>query len=105
MATKKTTTKEAAVEAPKNLILKNPRITEKAANAGKYNIYVFDVAFGATKNEIKKAVSAQYKVAPIKVNTINPKPKTFWRRGTLGVAKRTKKAYVVVPKGSTINLM
>lgn len=103
MATKQTQSNTGAKFAHA-LTLKNPRITEKAANAGKYNTYVFDVAPDTTKNEIIKAFTAAYKQAPIKVNTVNVKPKTFWRRGVLGFGKRSKKAYIILPKGTTIDL-
>ncbi len=86
-------------------LLKNPRITEKAANMGKYNTYVFDVATRATKNEIAKAFTLAYKQKPLKVNTASKKAPSFFRRGILGFGSRTKKAYVILPKGSTIDLM
>ncbi len=104
MATKKDTTKKET-GTPKNLILKRPRITEKAAQQAGNNSYLFEVAVGATKNEIAKAFVAQYKHKPVKVNIVNVKPKTFWRRNTLGTAKRTKKAYILLPKGTTIEIM
>ncbi len=103
MATKKTTTKKEAV-VPTQTVLRNPRITEKAARAAKYNIYLFDVAFGATKNEIAKAFASVYKHKPISVNTVNMPRKTFFRKGTLGFGTITKKAYITVPKGVTIDI-
>ncbi len=101
MATKKTTTKEVVVQG----VIKNPRITEKAANQANHNSYLFDVAVGATKSEIAKAFVAQYKHKPVKVNIVNVKPKTFFRRGKLGIARKSKKAYIILPKGTTIELM
>lgn len=106
MATKKTqsdTTPKATRANP--LVLRNPRITEKAAKLGSQSAYLFDVAVGATKSEIAKAFTDRYGKKPIKVNTINETPKTFWRRGVLGVAKKTKKAYIILPKGVTIDIM
>lgn len=87
------------------LIIKNPRITEKAALANKYNIYLFDVAVGATKSEIAKAFEAAYKHKPIRVNTINVSRKSYFRRGKLGFGANKKKAYIFLPKGVSIELM
>lgn len=101
MATKKTTISKSADP----MILKNPRITEKAANLAGTAIYTFDVAVSATKNEIIKAFISAYKQTPIKVNVVNQKPKTFFRKGKLGVARRAKKAYIALPKGTTIDIM
>lgn len=105
MATKTTQPKtEQEVKAPISVIRK-PRITEKAAKLGSMNTYTFDVVFGMTKNEIAKAFFAQYKHKPLKVHTVNVKPKTFWRKGVLGVARKSKKAYVTVAKGVKIDIM
>jgi large subunit ribosomal protein L23 len=86
-------------------ILINPRITEKAANASAFNTYLFDVAVGATKSEIAKAFFALYKHKPIKVNTVNVSRKSYFRKGRLSFGTNTKKAYVIVPKGTTIEIM
>jgi len=37
-------------------IIKNPRVTEKASFAQEQGVYTFDVASGANKTEIKKAI-------------------------------------------------
>lgn len=86
-------------------ILKNPRITEKAANLASSSTYIFDVSVDATKNEIIKAFVATYKAVPIKVNTVNEKAKSFFRRGKLGFGRRSKKAYIILPKGVTIDII
>lgn len=103
MATSKTTTKHTAKSADVTL-LKRPRITEKAAKLAGHNTYAFDVAVTATKSEIIKAFVATYKQTPIKVNTVNVKAKSFFRRGVLGFGTRIKKAYVILPKGVTIDI-
>jgi len=93
------------VEAPKNLILKDARITEKAAGFAQFSVYLFNVAFGATKSEIAKAFQAKYNKKPVKVNTVNMLPKTYARRGTIGRGTYSKKAYVFLPKGVTIDVI
>lgn len=102
MAKKETTKKEVVL---KDLILKNPRITEKAAKAQVHNIYVFDVSVSTTKSEIKKAFVSKYKHQPISVNTVNQKAKSFFRKGKLGFGPKSKKAYISLPKGKTIEVM
>ncbi len=103
-AEKKPTGKKADVS-----ILKNPRITEKTAKASAGSVYVFDVAVSATKSEVAKAFEAAYKYVPVKVHTLTKKPKARFRRtakgNTLGFGKRTKKAYVYLAKGTTIDVM
>lgn len=104
MATKKTTTKEA-VEKKDTSILKNARITEKAARSQAFNVYLFDVAPSATKSEIAKAFTKQYKHKPVKVHTVTQKPKSMFRKGILSFGPKGKKAYVYLPKGKTIDVM
>lgn len=103
MATKKTTIEKTAKVIPS--VLKRALITEKAANGSQYSIYLFDVAVGATKSEIAKAFKAQYKKTPVKVNTVNVPRKSYFRRGRLGFGPNTKKAYVFLPKGTTIDIV
>ena len=105
MATKKTTKEEVKGEVKKNLILKNPRITEKAAKAQAHNAYLFDVATNATKSEVAKAFVAKYKHKPTKVNLVILKPKSHFRKGILSFGPKIKKAYVYLPKGKTIEVM
>lgn len=104
MATKKETTKKETPVVTQTII-KNPRITEKAAKAQSYNAYVFDVLPSATKSEIAKAFIAKYKHKPVKVHTVTEKPKSYFRKGLLSFGKRGKKAYIYLPKGKTIEIM
>ncbi len=94
-----------AAESKKVSVLGRALITEKAANNAQYSIYLFDVAFGATKSEIAKAFKTKYNKAPVKVNTVNNNRKSFFRRGRLGFGANTKKAYVFLPKGTTIDII
>ena len=91
-------------------ILKNPRITEKSANASAFSVYVFDVSVGATKPEVAKAFAQVYKHVPLKVNIVNIPRRSVFRRtkaggNQLGFAARGRKAYVYLPKGTTIEVM
>jgi large subunit ribosomal protein L23 len=88
-------------------VIVKPRITEKAAILGDKNIYVFEVARRATKLDVKNAVFAQFKVAPIKVNIVNRTHRTTKSRArnrTVTVSGM-KKAHVHLKKGDTLNLI
>lgn len=90
------------------MILKNPRITEKATLLAEYNCYTFDVAPDTTKNEIAKAVESIYKVKPRKVRVVNMAKKTVYprsRRGNVGTKGGGKKAYVYLNKGDKIEVL
>ena len=86
-------------------ILKNPRITEKAAILSEMGCYTFDVATDATKKEIAQAVKAQYKVTPVQVRTINEARTVVFRRGKKGMTGGGKKAYVYLKKGDKIEVL
>lgn len=107
MATKTTKTKEKknVVSKKDTSVLRNPRITEKAARAQSHNAYLFDVAPTATKSEIAKAFIKQYTHKPLRVHTVTQKPKSLFRKGILSFGPRGKKAYIYLPKGKTIDIM
>jgi large subunit ribosomal protein L23 len=98
------TKKEVVVKEDLSWVIIKPRITEKAAMVSSDNAYVFDVATRANKVQIKRAIIAQYKVAPLKVNVISQKPRKVMRRGRKVHQKGTKKAVVFLKKGDTIEL-
>ncbi len=105
MATKKATKEVSAdVKTVISSVVIGPRITEKAAYATERNVYVFNVTTGANKIQIKKAIADQYKVVPTKIAIVVSKPKTVTFRGRLGKESASKKAYVTLKKGDTIDL-
>jgi large subunit ribosomal protein L23 len=85
-------------------VLKGPRVTEKSAFISADNAYTFNVAVDANKIQIKKAIEAQYKVSPLKVNIVNRKPHKETRRGRKVHVAGTKKAMVFLKKGDSIEL-
>ncbi len=87
-------------------VLIRPRITEKAANMTAANVYAFDIAKAATKRDVIAAVKALYKVTPAKVNVVNVRGKrvAMRKRRGFGMSTASKKAYVFLKKGDTINL-
>jgi len=86
-------------------IIKNPRVTEKASAAQAQNVYTFDVADNANKNEIKKAVFALYKVKPVKVNIVTIPKKSIFQRGQIGWKSGGKKAFVYLKEGDKIEFI
>ena len=87
-------------------VLHSPRITEKASMHMERSAYVFDIAQGANKKQIKDAIFAIYKVKPVKVAIVNIRTKTTrnMRTGQTGVKGGGKKAYVYLKQGETITL-
>src|SRR3989344_8790386 len=85
-------------------VLLRPRVTEKAANMTSRNVYTFDVRKTATKKEIASAVSALYKVTPVKVAVVNiPSKRVAMRRKRgYGRVAAFKKAYVSLKEGESI---
>lgn len=102
MAKKTDTKKEVSEKKDKNPIIKNPRITEKAALSSEKGVYTFDVATDTNKSEIIKAIKTLYKVTPVKVNIIKNPAKRVFVRGNWGVKGGIKKAVVYLKKGDKI---
>lgn len=85
-------------------VLLGPVVTEKATAQSQFSQYTFKVLLGATKKEIKKAVSALFKVDVVSVNTIKcfGKKKVF--KGRLGQRSDYKKAVVRLKAGQSIDM-
>ncbi|MEK7189139.1 MAG: 50S ribosomal protein L23 [Patescibacteria group bacterium] len=79
-----------------------PLISEKTARLGTHDTYAFSVHVRANKIEITKAFTKMYGVEPTSVQIANmPARATYFRR-IPGAKSGWKKAYIRVPKGSTI---
>lgn len=92
------------------LISVTPRATEKAYAQSQNNVYVFDAPLTANKQEIAAAVETQFevKVTGIKTLVQNGKAVRYGRGknrypGTT-TRKDTKKAYVTLAKGDSIQV-
>jgi large subunit ribosomal protein L23 len=81
-------------------VIRRPLITEKSTIERERNIVAFEVARGANKIEIKKAVEAQFqntKVAEVRIANMHGKKR---RQGMfVGRLPDWKKAYVRLSKG------
>ncbi len=113
-AAKKEVKKEVAVVAKgettvssfaSGIILKSPRITEKAAHISDNRVYTFDVFPKATKTDIRKAVKEIYGVIPERVNVSAVPTKQVFRRNRRGVKGGGRKAYVYLKKGDKIEFI
>lgn len=86
-------------------VIKRPLLTEKSTvESSERNRYCFEVDPRATKSDIKKAVESLYKVHVEGVNTLLRRGRT--RRLRYGVVTGTlsKKAFVRLKEGQTIEL-
>ena len=86
-------------------LIKKPWVTEKSTGFAALGKYVFIVAPKATKQEIKKAVKAVYKVDAVAVNVVNrlAKRKRFGAniKGSQG---GYRKAIVTLKAGQKIDI-
>ena len=85
-------------------ILVRPLVTEKAANLGVSNKYVFAVNPDANKIEIAKSIEQVYGIKPLSVNVIRMEGKKAKYGKTKGKRKDWKKAIVKLPAGKTIKV-
>ena len=85
-------------------IIRSPAITEKATLLSEANQVVFNVALGASKPEIKKAVEELFSVKVKAVNTIVRKGKNKRFRGIRGQQSDVKKAIVTLEDGQSIDV-
>jgi large subunit ribosomal protein L23 len=81
-----------------------PVITEKTTLLSEQNKVVFRVPLAASKDEVKAAVEALFKVKVTAVNTVVTKGKTKLFRGRPGKRSDTKKAIVTLAEGQAIDV-
>jgi len=83
-----------------------PRVSEKAYAMSQTGVYVFIVPSNVNKLQIAQAVTEQFDVHVVSVNTTNQKGKAvrFYRAGKFenGTRSDMKKAYVRLAKGESI---
>ena len=103
----KNTSKALVTDRNLSAVLVRPLITEKAVMQNDNRVYTFMVAKDATKFSVADAVTALYKVTPVKVNIVNKKPTSeiSGSRGRAVAVAGYKKAYVYLKKGDTISLV
>lgn len=85
-------------------IIIRPLITEKNTNLMMFNKYSFEVAYQATKPQIKRAVENIFKVSVTDVHTMNVHGKKRRRGREFGYTRSWKKAIVTLAAGDRIEL-
>jgi large subunit ribosomal protein L23 len=87
-------------------ILLEPRVSEKSTMvADKHNQFVFKVAGGANKHEIKQAVEKMFAVEVASVQICNVKGKSKLFKYQQGSRQGWKKAYVKLKPGFDIDFL
>lgn len=86
-------------------IIRAPLVSEKTARLQEVNQYVFEVATGATKADVKLAVESLFNVTVEAVNVLNVKGKNKTFRNRTGRRGDWRKAYVRLAQGQTIDVM
>ena len=85
-------------------VIRKPIVTEKATMASEAGAVVFEVSMDSNKPIIIAAVEALFNVKVKAVNTTVVKGKTKRFKGQLGRRKNTKKPYVMLEEGNTIDV-
>jgi large subunit ribosomal protein L23 len=85
-------------------VLRAPHISEKSARLQELNQYVFEVAQGSTKADVKAAVEGLFSVEVKSVNLVNQKGKARSFRSRSGTRSGKRKAYVRLADGHTIDV-
>lgn len=89
-------------------VILNPHVTEKASDLSEKGVYAFNVNMRANKDQVTRAVTAFFKVNPVKVAMIVQKPKYSRNPRTNRVQVKkaaTKKALVYLKKGDKIEFV
>ena len=87
------------MKSPYDIIIR-PVLTEKSYDGMADKKYAFEVAIGANKTEIKKAVETIFDVKVESVNTMRIEGKLKRQGRTQGRRPERKKAYVKLTEGS-----
>jgi len=85
-------------------VIRRPLVTEKSTLASEHNQVAFVVPLNATKPEIKSAVEKLFEVKVKAVNTLRAKGKEKRFRGRKGQRSDSKKAYVTLEEGHSIDV-
>ena len=87
-------------------IIRAPRVSEKTARLQEVsNQYAFEVAREATKADIKAAIEQLFGVTVEAVNVVNVKGKAKSFRQRQGSRGNSRKAYVKLAEGQSIDVM
>ncbi len=85
-------------------VIRRPVVTEKSTLGSEHNQVTFQVPLDASKPEIKAAVEGLFAVKVKAVNTMRQKGKIKRFRDRIGKRADTKKAYVTLEEGHSIDV-
>ena len=85
-------------------LVRRPLVTEKSTLGSEHNQVAFVVPMDACKPEIKAAVERLFEVKVKAINTLRQAGKVKRFRGRLGRRAGTKKAYVTLVEGHSIDV-
>jgi large subunit ribosomal protein L23 len=85
-------------------VIRAPRVSEKTVRGQEHNQYAFEVATDATKADIKTAVEKIFDVKVESVNVVNVKGKNKAFRYRNGRRGDSRKAYVKLAEGQSIDV-
>jgi len=105
-ASGKKTKKDVSLQArdAAHRVILGPVVTEKSAMLSDRNVMVLRVAEDANRVSVRNAVKALYGVLPERVNIMKVRGKRVRFGRTLGKRKDWKKAMVMLPEGSHIDI-
>jgi len=86
-------------------VIKQAHITEKASRLAELNQYVFQIAAGINKIEVRKAVESYYNVDVIGVNIAKVPGKRHRRAKGISTETDQRKAIVKIKAGQKIELL
>lgn len=86
-------------------VLKQAHITEKASRLADMNQYVFQIAAGINKSEVRKAVESYYNVDVVGVNIAKVPGKRHRRAKGISTETDIRKAIVKIKTGQKIELL
>jgi large subunit ribosomal protein L23 len=90
----------ATIHHTERVIVKQPRLSEKAVGLNSMNQYVFTVEAAATKLQIKRHLESIYGITIARVNTVRMEGKVRRYGKSIGRTKAFKKAIVTLTKDS-----
>lgn len=87
-------------------IIKKPIITEKTSELAKKGVYTFEVGISATAGKVKEGVESLFgvKVSSVRILVGKKERRHLPKSRRLVSSPNTKKAYVTIEKGKSIDL-
>jgi large subunit ribosomal protein L23 len=86
-------------------VVVRPHISEKSVVGNNTGKYVFEVAYGASKQQIAQAIEKMYGVKIKKVNRVSVSDRPVRYKRTKGYKSRNDKAVITLEKGQEIEVL